>query len=402
VLARIRGSIPNRAACHLAPYTTTSFEQDVALALDIPMYGAAPCHAHFGTKSGCRQLFAAAGVPHPVGFEGITSFDGAISAILKLRAAKPSIKRLVMKLNDGVAGEGNAIIDLSDVPPPGGPDEAARIVERVTGLVPEAKAVTGKAFLSKFSRQGGIIEEWISAAELRSPSVQLQLTPAGEVRVLSTHDQILGGPTRQSYLGCRFPAAPSYGPMISSMARGVGESLVDRGVVGRLAIDFVLARNDNDWQPFAIELNLRKGGTTHPYDTLVALTGGAYDPDTATFSTPTGAQKHYVATDHLEAPQLRHLGRDGVLALTRQGDMGFDRMRRAGVVFHMLSSLDELGRAGFTAVADSAAEADALYENVQATLLSEAQVGARGTSRAAAVPRLPQDSYGAVATDRAG
>ena len=134
-----------------------------------------------------------------------------------------------------------------------------------------------------------------------------------------------------------------------------------------------MARTDDDrWEPFAIELNLRKGGTTHPYHTLVRLAGGAYDAASATFTTPTGQPKHYVATDHLEARQLRALGRDGALALARRSDLRFDHMRGTGTVFHMLSSLDELGRVGFTAIGDSPEEADGLCDHVQATLADQA------------------------------
>jgi hypothetical protein len=208
------------------------------------------------------------------------------------------------------------------------------------------------------------------------------------VKLISTHDQVLGGPSGQSYLGCRFPAMPAYAPAISAHARRVGEELAQRGVIGRFAIDFVVARDHTGkWQTFAIELNLRKGGTTHPYETLANLTGGTYDPDSATFTTPTGQQKHYVATDHLEAPQLRTLGREGVLSLVRNGDLRFDRMRRGGVVLHMLSSLDELGRAGYTAIADSADEAEALSRKVRETLMTQPTPNMRGASTDAAVLR---------------
>ena len=61
-------------------------------------------------------------------------------------------------------------------------------------------------YLSKLAERGGIVEELISGVEIRSPSVQLRVTPTGEVELLSTHDQVLGGPSGQSYLGCRFPA----------------------------------------------------------------------------------------------------------------------------------------------------------------------------------------------------
>ena len=372
VLQRLRRMIGGWPACHLVPYNTTSSERDLALALDIPMYGADPRHAYLGTKSGCRALFAQAGVPHPAGAQDITSAASAVDAIVELRAAKPELSRLVMKCNEGVSGRGNAIVDLTDVPAPGDPDEAHRIAERVGRLAPEDKGLAVAAFLARLEQHGGVIEEWITGRELESPSVQLQITPGGELRLLSTHDQILGGPSGQSYLGCRFPAASSYAPAISTLAVRVGERLADAGVIGRFAIDFVVARDEHSgWRPYAIELNLRKGGTTHPYETLAHLTSGIYDPDGSRFTTPTGQHKYYVATDHMEAEELRGLGRDGVLRLARRGELRFDPMRRTGTVFHMLSSVNDVGRTGFTAIADSAGEADALYARVQQTLIAE-------------------------------
>jgi hypothetical protein len=274
-----------------------------------------------------------------------------------------------VKLNNGASGEGNALVDLRGV------SDSADLAQRVAALAPEARGVSVDEFLAKLVAGGGVVEEWIAASELRSPSVQLQITPAGEVRVVSTHDQILGGPSGQTYLGCRFPADPEYARSISALAHRVGRKLADAGVIGRLALDFVVARDSagDPWRPHAIELNLRKGGTTHPYETLAHLTGGSYDPKRAAFVTLTGQHKHYVATDHLEHDLLRALGSDGVLALARREDLRFHPLRRTGVVFHMLSSLDELGRCGFTAIADSAEEADAQYEHVQHELLAAAR-----------------------------
>jgi hypothetical protein len=378
VLERIRRSLGS-APAYVSPYNTTELERDVAQALDAPLYGADPAHSFLGTKSGCRALFARCGVPHPVGTEGIRGIDEAVAAIVALRGAKPELAQVVVKLNDGVSGEGNALVDLQGLPAPGGGQiERASIAERLAGLASEAPRVTVGAFLDKLAAGGGVVEEWITAREIRSPSVQLQITPAGDVRVVSTHDQILGGRSGQSYLGCRFPAEHEYAPMISRLGLRVGRELSAAGVIGRLAVDFVVAREGtgDPWRPYAIELNLRKGGTTHPYETLEQLTGGTYEPDRAAFVTPTGQHKHYVATDHLEADALRALGRDGVLALARRADLRFHPLRRTGVVFHMLSSLDELGRVGFTAIADSTSEADALYEHVQRELLAAAGAAA--------------------------
>ena len=54
--------------------------------------------------------------------------------------------------------------------------------------------------------EGAVVEELLRVPNLQSPSVQLRIDAGGVVEVLSTHDQILGGPEGQVYIGCRFPA----------------------------------------------------------------------------------------------------------------------------------------------------------------------------------------------------
>jgi hypothetical protein len=369
VLEQIRRSIPDRQLSYLVPYGVTRHELDLALELDVPIYGADPRHARWGTKSGSRELFALVGIPRPLGVEHIASVGEAIDAVSRLRKIKPRLSQLVMKLNEGVSGEGNAIIDLAGLPAPGADDERLRLGERLATLAPEGSIVTADAYLAKLAAKGGIVEERIEGHELRSPSVQFEVTAAGHVKLVSTHDQILGGPGGQHYLGCRFPADSSYAPAISEPARRVAQRLAEMGIIGRFSIDFVVARiTATHWEPYALELNLRVGGTTHPYQALAHLAGGVYDAETATFTTAAGGRRHYVATDHVQTRELRALGRDGVLALARRNDLRFDRTRGVGAVFHMLSSLDELGRAGFTAIGENPDEADAIYAHVEATL----------------------------------
>ena len=172
--------------------------------------------------------------------------------------------------------------------------------------------------------------------------MQLRVTPLGEVELLSTHDQLLGGPSGQSYLGCRFPADFGYAQAIT---RRGGEDRRARwpreGVLGRFALDFVVVRDaQGAWTPYAIELNLRKGGTTHPFLTLQFLTDGRYDPDTALFTAPSGREKHLVATDHLESELLRGLTIDDLFDIAVRHRLHFDQARQTGVVFHMMSALD--------------------------------------------------------------
>ena len=64
-------------------------------------------------------------------------------------------------------------------------------------------------YLSALADEGGIVEERIEGADFRSPSVQLRMSPAGQVDIMSTHDQVLGGPHGQTYFGCHFPPTRS-------------------------------------------------------------------------------------------------------------------------------------------------------------------------------------------------
>ncbi|KRE42464.1 peptide ligase PGM1-related protein [Knoellia sp. Soil729] len=373
ILADIAALVPNPLRSHLVPYTTTTLERDLALELGIPMYGADPRHLALGTKSGCRKLFDESGVAYPIGFEDLNSLDDIVDALSRLRTRRRAASVAMVKLNEGVSGSGNAVVDLADLPEPGTADERAALLERVRGMQLEGRTVTIDAYLAKFEQRGGIVEERIVGDEVLSPSVQLRITPLGDVEVLSTHDQILGGPTGQSYLGCTFPAAPGYASTITGEAEKIGVRLAELGVLGRFAVDFVVVRRGDTWSADAIEVNLRKGGTTHPFLTLQFLTDGRYHGDTTLFTTPTGREKHLMATDHLEDSSLRGLRVGDLFDVVARTGLHFDPASQTGVVFHMISSVTEVGRVGMTAVGDSAQQAREVYDRAERILLAEAR-----------------------------
>jgi hypothetical protein len=237
------------------------------------------------------------------------------------------------------------------------------------------------AYEAKFEQNGGVVEERIVGVELLSPSVQLRVMPDRSVELLSTHDQLLGGTSGQSYLGCIFPADRAYSRLISAPAITIAERLAREGALGRFAIDFVVKRDTGGrWSAYAIELNLRKGGTTHPFLTLQFLTDGSYDGASGRFLLPGGAQRHLVATDHFESSELRALAVEDLFDIVARHGLHFDQSRQAGVVFHMISSLTEHGRIGLTAVGQSPEEAMRIYEHAQQVLFAEAAT-AREESR---------------------
>ncbi len=372
LIERIRSLIPDPDRAHLVPFNTTNREKELALRLGIPMYGADPKFFPLGTKSGCRKIFQEENVPHPLGHENLASKDEVIEAIKQMRARKPWSKQVLVKLNEGVSGEGNALVDLNGLPPSGDSKERAALEDRLKAMQFELKGVTYDSYMKKLEARKGIVEERITGEEFRSPSVQLRITPLGLVELLSTHDQMLGGPSGQSYLGCVFPADSGYASLITREAAKVGKRLAEEGVIGRFALDFVVVRSkDGKWDPYAIEINLRKGGTTHPFLTLQFLTDGTYDPETATFTAPNGRQKFFVASDHVESPLYRTLTPDDLFDIVVRNGLHFGQTRQTGVVFHMMSALGELGRVGLTAVGNSHEEAEALYTRAVAILDQE-------------------------------
>jgi hypothetical protein len=373
LLREIAAHIPNRSRSHLIPYSTTSLERDIALSLGIPMYGPDPRLADLGSKTGCRRLFAECEVPHPLGAEDLHSLAEVTDAIGDMLSARPSIQQVIVKTNEGASGSGNALVDLSGVVDVPEGERRSVIESRVQAMQFELQDLTLDQYADRFERGGGIVEERIIGEELTSPSVQLRARPDGIVELLSTHDQLLGGASGQSYLGCVFPADPAYSRLISEPAQRIGERLASAGALGRFAIDFVAVKDETGtWSAYAIELNLRRGGTTHPFLTLQFLSDGEYDGVSGKFLTRQGAEKHLVATDHLEAPELRALSVDDLFDAVARHGLHFNQASQTGVVFHMISSLSECGRVGMTAVGNTPEHAMTLYDQAAARLLAEA------------------------------
>lgn len=361
LLERVRSLIVDPELAVIVPFMCSPLEARFALALDVPVYGTNPRLWALGSKSNARRLFAGEGIPHPAGFEGLRDRDDLVEAIGDLRRRCPGARRAVVKLDQGVGGLGNASVPL-DRPP-----EAA-----VAALEPEDGDASAEAFLAALAQEGGVVEERIEAEELRSPSVQLRASPDHSVEVLSTHDQVVGGPRGLTFLGSRFPADAGYRALITGLAVRAGRRLAEEGVLGRFALDFIVTRNGTDaWRAHALEINLRCGGTTPTFIALQALTDGVYDPEAGEFTGPDGRAKYYTATDHLESPGYARLTPDDLFDVIDEHGLRWDERSQTGIAFHMASAVAVAGRVGATAIGDSPAEADAHLARARAVLDAE-------------------------------
>jgi hypothetical protein len=357
-LQAIRDIVGDRPAL-IEAWNVTEHEMDLALAVGVPINGTRPDLRQLGFKGAGRRLFREAGVPVPVGVEDVHTVDDVVDAIGEIRARRPDLAAVVIKHDDSGAGDGNQVVDLT--PGREAADRGRWLRSRIEAL-PEW-------YLADL-RAGGIVEERIAGSRFSSPSAQVDIRPDGSVDVLATHEQVLGGPDDQIYLGCRFPAEPEYAAELAGHALAIGRKLAEAGAMGRAAIDFVAAADDaGRWSTYAIEVNLRKGGTTHPYAALRNLIPGRYDTARGTWvADEDGSTRCYAATDNLV--NERWLGLDPAVVIDAVRDAGlmFTHETHTGAVLHMLSGLSIDGRFGLTAIGCDQAQARAIQTGIEQTM----------------------------------
>jgi hypothetical protein len=369
LIQRIRYGIADPSRAYMTVFNATPLERRLAVLLGIPLNGVDPQLSGLGTKSGSRKVFREAGVDLPAGSEDLRSESDLLEALERLRKERPGIRRAMLKFENSFSGEGNAIFAFPES------NARAALADALHGIVPSAPEETPRTYLEKFVELGGIVEEFLDSPRTLSPSVQLRIDPHGEVVLLSTHDQILGGASGQVYSGCRFPAREEYRRSIQEAGRRIGAVLAGRGVVSRFGVDF-LVREDPEkpgaWDLRALEVNLRMGGTTHPFLALKFLTGGELDPESGAFHSPRGLPKFYRSTDNLKSEQYRGLCPEDLIDMTTANRLHYSHATESGVLFHMIGALSQYGKVGLTAIGSSREEAEQLYARALADLDREA------------------------------
>lgn len=353
VVARLRELVPEGST--MLPFNVTPAEARLAIALGVTLCGPPPHLARLGSKSGARKVATKAGVARTEGAENLFSLEAVAAAISAIRARRPDAEAVVVKLDNGFSGIGNAILEMDGLADP-------LPASRTTFC---AEGESWPSYEPKVAAEGAVVEELLRVPNLQSPSVQLRIDAGGEVEILSTHDQILGGPEGQVYIGCRFPAAPDYRPAIVAEARRVGEVLAGEGVIGSFGIDWLVTPAGD---VYLSEINLRMGGTTHPY-WMARLAGDAsYDPASGELVGAGGRRLCYTATDNLKLPRLVGWAPADVIDVVDRAGLAFDPSTGMGVTLHLLGAVNGYGKLGATCVAGSPEAAGDLYVELVAHL----------------------------------
>jgi hypothetical protein len=357
VIERVRELAGDPEQAYVLPFNVTRLERAVSDDLGLPLYGPHPDVVWLGSKTGSRQVARRAGVNVLPGREGLFSVAEVARAIEEVRSRRPSAEAVVIKLDNGFSGQGNAIIELAGL---ASPLEASK----TTFCAGEE---SWPSFATKIATEGAIVEELVRKPDVVSPSVQLRIAPGGSFEVLSTHDQILGGPEDQVYLGCRFPAHPSYRGAVQEAGAKVAEVLAGEGVIGSFGIDFLVVPADGGVDVYLSEINLRMGGTTHPFWMTRLATEGSYDEASGELVAD-GRTKAYVATDNLKSARLVGISPVRLIETVHEAGLGYGQEARTGTTLHLLGALPTFGKMGVTCIADSPADAEDLYREVTGLL----------------------------------
>jgi hypothetical protein len=361
----------------LVPFLVSEDEIELACTLGIPLEG--PVDIGLNTKTGSHRVFRDAKVPHQRAQIDLRSVQDLQSAVRQWYEAGGS-DAIAIKLDAGVSGLGNLHITrkqltatLVQLQRERAPRTAREHRQLLSRAVRRTIVETGRSWvaLRRDLAEGFIVEEWFQGRVISSPSVQGFISPAGEVGVVATHDQMLEG---QVFKGASFPAFPhdpTWRKQLMSYGESIARVLARKGALGNFAADFIFGQTPSGAHVLsAIEINLRQGGTTHPYRNALGLKEVSFDRESGLLVDGDGTPLYYVATDNGHSEAMKGYSTDEMLGLLSRFDLNT----------HLV--VPEQGKIGFQVFGPSPQAARDAFDEV--------------TEYLAALPKRQPDSMRAV------
>lgn len=300
LLRKIREHLRGRPAC-IVPGEVGVEDLQLAVELGLPLWAPEPeVSGLFGSKSGSKRIFAAAEVHVAPGAHDIYDEVDLYSYLAKLMVDHLHVARWFLKIDNESGGRGVACLDTAHFRVIASlraekvqhssrwtlPEVLANAQERV--VVALKKSLARKAvlacphlydgrwsnFAAAFFRVGGVIEA-APPQVIGSPSVNMLIAPDGDVRLLSSHDQVFS--SAFVFAGANFPSsAPA--DLIHAPALAVGRQCFREGILGYVGVDFVAWSEGPGSAPkvWAVDLNLRLTPTQSSFMLFDFLLKGRY------------------------------------------------------------------------------------------------------------------------------
>lgn len=383
VISIIRKNISDPAKTVLRCYNATDLERRLAIAVGVPLFGSDQKFDFIGSKSGGRKVFRLAKTNVIPGFEDLKNTTELMTATIKLAKKYPSYKKMVIKCNYAASGKGNCIIKISDFfedlnidRTKTDSDKIAKILKRNLHdyLSYQKPDETFETYMAKFNKSGGIVELFVPGMVKYSPSTQVIINANKKATITSTHEQVLGGPDGQLYMGCRFPALPSHRKLIIKEGEKIASVLSKKGIIGNFAIDYVVVYDKNHANPIVkpIEINLRKGGTTHPFRAAFFLTGAKYNPNTGNLMCGQ-TRIHYIAMEIIHSESYKKLKPMELIKIVEKSKLDFNMNTKKGALIYSPGTTTDFGKFSALCIGHSDDEAEDIYKKLVKLVNSKAK-----------------------------
>lgn len=343
----IRRKILGRKA-FMRPFVVSKNEEAFSRRVGVPIWGMDTALSYYQTKSGNHSIFKQADVPVADNITDLKSMKDLKGAIKSLWMRWPHAEKFMFKFDHGVSGNGISLMkmpcDFNEFQKLNIGEKNNVLDELISNLEFKGNKMEQKDFLHHLA-QGAILECFIEGENKRSPSGQAMIYPDGKVEIISTHEQILG-PCGVTYLGSHFPAKRSYRQEIMAHTKSIAEALSFNGVVGPCSVDYLVCPDKSGEEKlYVIEINIRQGGTTHPFQMASFLEDDKL--------------KAYISNDNFMPKALEGLETQEAIEILKSSGLLYDKKTKKGFIFHMLTCLSEFGKCGYTLVASSQKEAKA-------------------------------------------